>query len=221
MPQPTGEDFANYLIGTGLLLTNETEEWSRYIDLEKHVNAAYLNFQHLTGRKFIAVTETRRFDPPTNANQTLDLGADIVSVTSLTVNGVAKTEGTDFLLSPQNNDKEGRPFFMVEFLTGVFTRPIPASQRRCVAINGAWGFSLDVDDLVAECIFAGASILAYPQLALAISKGVMLWADKNERVEFSHYADQGPLTSERKAWKETWANGVMTYLRHTVGFGDE
>lgn len=188
------------------------------IDYQQRVDSARQMFESQIGRVLLATTQTRRFDPPTNVRSTVDLQTDLVSVTSLTAQGVVKTEGTDFLPGPDNATQDGKPFRWIEFLGGIYwPAPLPPQMRRSVVITGPFGYSLTVPTLGYDAILAQAAVNCYPDLALAISRGLQMKRQGDTEEMYARGKGNGPLFEEMSSWQLRVAQGVNNLMVTEAG----
>lgn len=209
---PNGDDLRDFITSAGLLLADpdKEEEWEAFVDWNSIQAAANESFETATGRKFLAQIATRSFRAPRGLH--LSLGLDLVSLSALTVGGVALVADTDFFLGPDGQDLLGRPFFEIEFVRPILAAPTPPKP---IAITGPWGFSVAVPEGAWNGMLQQAAVTVSPQLALSISQGLMVWARGDSREEYSHYLDQGPLSTETKRWQTNITASVAGYLRTT------
>lgn len=206
---PTGTNLQAWLLATGLFANIDVDPFAR-IDCDQHMRSAITWFEGQVGRKMLASTGTRRFDVPTGPRNILALDADLVSCTSLTVAGVAKTEGVDFWLLPDNANQDGKPFDAIEFaLSFAFSN----LQRKSILITGTWGFGLTIPDDAWEGMVAQGAFLAYPQIAINISKGTQMRREGDVEEQYGRGQKTGPLVEEAAAWQMQAGAAVGNYLR--------
>lgn len=205
---PAGADLQIYLTGAGLIDATPQGSFA-FIDTDQRVLSALSDVEAQTDRKLVAVSATRLFDPPVYPRRMLPLHADIVSVTTLTVSGVAKIQNTDFFLLPENADAEGKPFNMIELAT------VPVAGRKAIAITGPWGYGLTANDGAWNTVLARAAYLCYAEVAGALTRGLVVWKDD---VTTEQYGPD-PLGFLRTTWDRTFEGGCQRLKRIASYFG--
>lgn len=218
MPYPTGQDLRDYVVSCGLILADPAQEDASetYIDYDTMQAAANADFEDLVSRTFIATEQTLYFNPGDFSKAgILMLYQDVVSVSSLTILGVSKSQGptADYILGPKENAIQKRPYFQIRLNAPQYLYQLYPQQPNSVVVVAMCGYSTDVPANAFKAMLAQGAISIYPQLALMISGGLMLMNQKNTREEYSHYADQGPLSTERKAWEKTVATAQSYFGR--------
>ena len=202
---PTESDLERYLIATGIVNSAPQSPFT-FLDLNQLVLAAKNNFEGRIGRTILATTQTRIYDPPSFPRVMLPLVDDLAQMTSLSVTGVVKILNADYFLRPENADVQQKPFNLVEFAVPIY------GPRKCISITGFWGYSLAIPDGPHQSILARAAYLAQPQLAAAVSRGLVSW--KEDDVSETYGTD--PLGFLRDQWDQLYEGGVEKFRKVTV-----
>ncbi len=190
------------------------------INYQSRIDSARQKFEGQIGRRILATTQTRSFDPPISPRLLLDLRTDLLSVSTLTVQGVAQVADTDYWLEPFDATQDGKPYRRVEFAVarwGYAGSPITAALRKCIVIAGLWGFSATVPDQGYDAILAQGAIDCYPELALAVSHGLQMKREGDVEAMYARGKGNGPLVEEMTAWQGRVADGVNNLLCVEVG----
>ncbi len=170
------------------------------IDYQTRIDAARNYIEGQIGRTLLPSTQTRKYDPPTNVRATLDLQADFLSISSLTVQGKAFVADTDYILEPYNADVDGKPFRWIVFLQPTWPFPILLAQRRSVVITGVVGMAATMQAQAWDAILCQGAINCYPELALSISRGRQMQKEGDVEEMYARGQNTGPLLEEREAW---------------------
>lgn len=177
--------------------------------------AAISKFEELTGWvPFEGATETRPFDPPGRApmgvthgggNFILPLNNGLISVTTLTVQSVAKTANSDFWLMRSRPDM---PAWGIRFAVPVWGPP------QCISIAGSWGRMATADELAMEAVLNIALQMVCQMIRDGFATSPAEWkeADVSERMSIENIAKLGDGFG---ALAEPVIN---LYKRVTVGF---
>jgi|GEM_PF-3159285 len=140
------------------------------VDLVGAAAAGQAQFEMIAGwRPFLGATQTRKFDGPPEGR--LFLGAGLLALTSLTVDGTAFVADTDFYLMPDNADLAGAPWTWVEFASA------PSCSRRGVVIVGTWGRVTAIPEVVRHAVLCFGAIEAMPSIIAEKSGGVQQWTE--------------------------------------------
>ena len=176
---PTGENLESFLLQAGFSAT-----FVAGFDLELWALAGWRAFEREADRVMLAAAGTREYDPAqVSPRGVLDLGADLVSVTSAAYGSTTFVQGTDFRLFPLNAARLGRPYNAVTF--GYWRRfwssTFPLSTL--IAIVGSWGFGTLIPEDAWIGMLAMAGREMQPLLGQASSKGLEMFteADVTER----------------------------------------
>lgn len=211
---PTAGDLQVLLTASGVLL-DLSAGGLIYLDLEGAVTAARQQFEELTGRTFLAYSQARRYDSPVNLRGILDLRADLLSLESVTAGGTALVSGRDFVLGPANADLNGRPWSWIEFIQ-LFRSGLSPQIRQDIRVTGSWGYSAQVPEDVWQAILAGAAARVAPQIALGISRGLLLWREGDVMEEYGRTPGTTPLVAEAGMWVTQFGAAAARYRRVAV-----
>lgn len=165
-----------------------------------------------TDRVFLAVSATREFDPPVGNNGVLDLGVDLVSLSSLTYGGTAWTAGTDYRLQPVNATVEGKPFSMIRF-NRRWQSPLPFSQQGSLVITGLWGYSAKIPEDVWQAMRAAAAVTLLPAISFGLTRGLVSWSDEDTTENYG----KDPLGNLAATWGAIRSGAIARYKRVAVG----
>lgn len=202
---PTADDLLGFLEGAGLTVSDTLQDY-----LETAAEAGRQAIEHATGRVFLAVTETRSFDPPVSRNGVLDLQADLLSLSGVSYNGSAFTAGTDYRLLPGNR-AAGQPYSALSFLRR-WASPLPFSLQGSLSLTGVWGYSEQIPDDVWLAMCAAGAAQLVPQISLGLRKGLIRWSEKDRSEQY------GTANSELGDRWQAMQNGVIArYKRVAVG----
>src|SRR6185436_8967936 len=194
---PSGDDLQAYLVGAGFSATFLATQG---YDLELFAVAGWQAFNREANRVMLARTQTREFSAErVSPRGFLDLGADLVAVTSVVYGTTTFTEGTDFRLMPLNAAEDGRPYQGLSFGTWrrFYSSTFPLTML--ISIAGSWGFGLTIPEDAWLGMLALAAMEMGPALAQARSGGLEMWseADMTERY------GSDPLAGVQKGWRMT------------------
>jgi hypothetical protein len=173
-----------------------------------------------------AADTTRYYDPPGPNGQSagggsgwtrgggrrLVLDAGLVSLTSIltgyttTDAGTALTVNEDFWLMPEQAASEGAPYEWIEFVARQFGPP------RSVVVTGKCGFCLELPADVFEAVLQWGLWLCYPELALAVSKGLYSARTLNSELRYAG-GGMGALSNESAAWQKALPAAALRYMR--------
>lgn len=209
---PTANDLQTYLTNAGLY------DADQHPDLDALSKAAATAWERVTGwipflssgtdaaRTFIV--QPRRTDNylPRWASRRLFLQAGILSVTSITVNGTALTQGEDWDFLPRTGAEMAPPY------TDIWLNCALAP----VVITGKWGYCETLPDDVRQIILQAAAQAAFPQIEFASTGGVQSVQTLTAKVTFS---GSNGSTFARTAvnWDSIYRDAVLDYK--LVGMG--
>lgn len=206
---PIAADLKSFLENAGLTVATALNTW-----LGPAIVGAAADFEAETGRRMLAVTQTRYFDPPSDPRGLLRLEDDLSTFTSLAVGGIAQVLDTDFRLLPLNAVARGKPFDAVQFLVKRWV-PLPAAAWfGSIAIAGNWGMGSDIPDAVWLAVLAGGAVRMLPQLERALTGGLIRWTEPSG---VSEEYGRDSLAALRESWNELYQSEVRRYRRVTVG----
>lgn len=185
---PSSSDLKAFLVAAGLTVTSALNN-----QLEAAVTGAAADLERETGRKFIAVTETRRLDPPTNyrdGQSRLILPYDVVSLSALNYTPYGSTATLlvverDYNLGPSENADKDWPYWELDIYARYgWIRPLASAYRRSLYLTGVFGFGLTVPDNVWMAVLARAGWRLYGQIAQGVTGGVTSWQSEGEKESY-------------------------------------
>ena len=146
----------------------------------------------------------KRYATPRGGGRMLRLDKGLVTLTSLSVSGVAQVLGTDFFLKAFRSDG---PYELVEFAGPVH------GNIQCISIVGKWGFSATIPDLVWEAcmLFTGSLV------ATALRESVIAGGSKFEEGDESVSYDSATLLKLGKGFSESAKELISPFVRVTAG----
>ena len=208
---PTGADLVACLQGSGIL-PNPLPPPLIGVDWNSRQLRAVNQFEDQTGRKWIAQSATKVYDPPLNTRGMLDLRSELIQLTSITVQGTPITQGIDFYLGPQNNDQlvPPQPWTYIEFLN-YFPSPGWPYIRRSISITGYWGFSTTLPERVWGAMLDYGAHLSYPDLSLYLSQGRTGYKMGDLQEDFRE-----TLQKQAAAWKRNYEE-ARDGMKRTTG----
>ncbi len=186
MPWPDGSDLEAYLAASQVEMPDGSAVPAT-IASDALMAAAAILFGEKTGWvPFIGEEQTRTFDPPGRpinglgstggGGNILRLNAGLLSVSSLTIGGVAKTEGTDFYLMRHRPDM---PAYAIRFRSVVYGEPGD------ISIEGDWGRMADSDDAANQAVLNLGAQMACYAIRDGIGSGGISWDEADVKERFS------------------------------------
>lgn len=168
---PVSSDVTNLLADAGVTAPSNAT-------VAAALAAAIATWNSMTGYEpFLAASATRYFDPPGGSprgfaspkggSNVLRFDCGLVSLTSLSVAGVSKTQGTDFWLKPANKAASGKPYEWAEFSAPLYGKP------NDVVVVGSWGYSATVPDDAWNAVLELAAAIAVAGPNVKASGGVL------------------------------------------------
>jgi hypothetical protein len=128
------------LIGARFWPTDPIEQRQAEMQAEMNIQGAIAEFNRRTGwHPFVnssGAPQTRTFTA-TDSNGVLELGAGLLSLTSVSMGGQSYVQDIQFWLEPANASYEGEPFTSVLF-NGRYGTSMYATPNR-ISITGVWG----------------------------------------------------------------------------------
>jgi len=208
MAYPTATELKNLLLGAGLI-TDPNATPDSYFDYSGAVDAAVADWENRCGYvPFVKDSSdvTRYFDPP--QGRRLLLGAGLMTLTSVTSNGAALTENTDFWLLPANGAAESLPYDEIEFSAR------QAGLPRSIVIVGKWGRVTSVPaDVKRGVLCKAASLLAGEILLGASQGGLAMWKEGDVEQRY----DLSKTTACKEGWDKVYRDLLMSrYVRRTI-----
>jgi hypothetical protein len=185
------------------------------INVTQAVAAGIARFESDTGRKFLsAAGEVRTFDPPSNWRSMLDLRADLIlpTVVSLTGSGTL-TLGTDYRFLPQQAPNNSEPYDRIQ-LTRLWWQPIYPTSWGALSITGTWAYGSQIPDDAWFAMLAAAALNRLPQIVNAALGGMI----ELKESDISETYGPKPFQVLREAWTEMYQAAVSRYKRATVGW---
>lgn len=214
MAYPTVAELKTFLLSAGLI-TDPTIPPDSYLDYQGAIDTAVEDWERYCGWKPFLIDNadvTRYFDPP-NGN-ILRFGAGLLSLTSLTVNGDALTENTDFFLKDENATVQGMPYTYLKFLYRQLGYPSGAYSRS-VVIVGKWGRVSTVPASVKDAVMVRAASGLLAQIGLRNSQGglseVRLEGGITEKYSAANITQLGGL------WDTQFEKTVRAFYRGGIG----
>lgn len=190
---PTGAELAAYLVAAGF-----TSAFVAALDTTTFAAAGASEFEREAGRRMLAVTQTREFDPcRVGTNGFLDLKADLASLTSVAWNTTAYTVGTDVRAFPLNAADDGLPYSGLSF--GYWRRfsgygyPFPP----LISVAGDWGYGATIPEDAWAGMLAFAGMLLFPQIVQRRTGGMFEWTEADMREAYGN----NPLQGLRAGWQ--------------------
>jgi hypothetical protein len=189
---PNGEDLETFLTAAGFSSTRLAT-----LDLESGAAAGVATFEQATGRRMLAISETREFDLPEHPRAILDLRADLASLTTVAVSGTGQTLGTDVRLLPVNAADRGRPYRMLQFARRFYpVATYPQPSWGAVAVTGLWGYGTTIPEDAWLAMLALGALQLHPLLAQAELGGLESWTEGDVTERYG----SDPLGSLRVNW---------------------
>jgi hypothetical protein len=135
---PTGDDLQGFLIGSSMALPPDQ-------DLDGAAQAGVEYFESMTDRlPMLAASGTRLFDlPQVTPGGILDFGADLVSLTKVTIQGTEILPG-QYYLRPNDAPNRRRPYARLQLMMpyGFYANAAfpPLQYFQAISIEGLWGY---------------------------------------------------------------------------------
>jgi hypothetical protein len=184
------------------------------INLTQAVAAGIARFESDTGRRFLgAAGEARTFDPPGNYRGMLDLKADLISPTAVSLSGSALVSGTDYRFLPQQAVQNVEPYDRIQ-LARLWWQPIYPTNWGALSITGTWAYGSQIPDDAWQAMLAGAALNRLPQIVNAALGGMI----ELKESDIAETYGPKPFQTLREAWTEEYAAAVSRYRRVTVGW---
>lgn len=214
---PTATDLSVRLVATGIF-SNPPTVLQQMLDMESAAGAAATEWERMTGYEpFLATATVAPAADPTyhftpDLSCTLDLEGGFVSISAVSVNGIATTLNTEYRTMPQNAALKGKPITYLQF-TPYYRLPFPAlpGQVGSVAVSGVRGYSLTVPDDAWEAIMSIACGRMIPGVSHLFSGGLV--KIKQADVEKT-FAATGPYGSVAVGLAEQVRSAARSYRRY-------
>ncbi len=224
---PTGDDLAAYLTSLGIIDAATASATLARMNLGTKAMAAAREWERATDyRPFLAgdEDETRIFDPPTCGQ--LDLGAGLLSVTSLytgvtpTSPGTLRTLGTDYLLEPANAAFMGEPYtaIVIRHLRSGFPSDWGwglgwGTYHHSIEVTGRWGYQAELAAEIWQAILEYGAFLCAPSLSLSLSGGVSSVKVLSSQVSYGGSGGVSVVGQEAKSWETNFRRLAEQYRR--------
>lgn len=217
MAWPTNTDIVAFLAANQIVMPDGSAISTTQVTAAR-VAAAVKRYEELTGWvPFEGVAQTRTFDPPglmaghlatpRGGSRMLELGAGLLSVTSVANQNATLTLNQHYWLKRMSAD-QSKPYEAIEFLMPVIGLP------QSITIVGVWGRMVAADDLSKEAVtkLAAAMVLSGVRESFA-QIGDVEWkeADVSERGSIELYKTIG------KTFEDEATAIAQLYKRVTVG----
>lgn len=155
---PIADDLEDFLTAHGITLTA-----AQTTQLSTLISAASAQIESETDQAWVeTASQTRYFDPPTNADSILHVG-ELVTATAVVYAPIGGTSETytvneDYWLEPYNAAALGRPYTQVRF-DRTWVEPLAGALRRAIRITGTWNLDTIPSD-VWQAVLMWAACLA-------------------------------------------------------------
>ncbi len=204
---PTGADVDAKLTAAGVDTTG--------LDTDSAIGAAIASFERQTGRVPMLAGEatTRLFNPPTGAGLVMSLNNDLAALPdTVTVNGLAMIEGTDYWCEDTNAPQFGWPFQRIRW--SIYRWPMNWAVQlpqwvNSIAITGQWGYGLTLPDDAWTAMVELACVELYQEAANAATgyfKTIKVGSGDREVT----YADVSALVAR---WEKRSEKTIKVYTR--------
>jgi hypothetical protein len=189
---PTAAELETSLLAAGL-----TQELVDALDLTTAALAGRETFEGMTGRRMLATTQTREYDPRRiSPRGVLDLRTDLVAATSVTYGTQAFTVGTDVRMAPLNAADDGRPYGWLEFgywqfyPYGGYGFPLPT----LITVVGSWGYGATIPENAWQAMMMEAALSLFPTISAFLTAGMVGWDEADMQEQYG----QDPFGAYRK-----------------------
>lgn len=194
---PTAVDLTDFLT----TVNGITVDILAGMDLDDMASQGQTQFEGAISRRLLAVTQSRTFTPPSQPRMPLFFRADLVSLTSLTIQGQTKTVGVDFELGPDNADLDGNPWQWARPLTMLW--PLNRFLGRVVTVTGSWGYGATIPEDAWQAILRQGALNAWPQIHRALTSGMQRMKEGDVDYTFTDIEKQVQGWSEAITRAET------------------
>lgn len=167
------------------------------LDLTTAAAAGVATFEQATGRRFLATTQTREYDPcRVSPRGVLDLKADLAALTSVAYGSTSYVVGTDVRAAPLNAPDDGRPYAWLEF--GHWRRFYAATfpLATLITVVGSWGYGTTIPDDAWQAMLAAGGLHLFPYLAQEFSRGALTYKEQDVTEEYG----PDPMGAFRTNW---------------------
>lgn len=163
MGYPTVANLKEYLQSAKLLGYPTLSNEQALIDFQGAIDSAVDILEKTTRYDpfFVDAADVTRYFSP-NESRILPLRAGLYSLTSLTINGSAKTVNTDFWLCARH----GEPTTYIQFARPTYGNP------NSIVIVGKWGFAATISAEIKEAVLAKAASVLTSRIMMSVSSGL-------------------------------------------------
>ena len=155
MAYPTATNLRDHLVTVGIL-ADASDPLAAELNLDLKVAAAISWIESLTHRKFSSTSSVRYFDAPKYGGDTLHFDDDLLSVSSVTLDGQVLVDGTNYDLLPYNET----PKYGLKFITIPVIDSLWGVAQKSVAVSGTWGVAANCPaDIFQAILILGASLV--------------------------------------------------------------
>lgn len=191
---PTAAELAAYLVAAGFDST-----FVAALDTTTMAAAGAAQFEREAGRRMLAVTQTREFDPAkVSPRGFLDLRGDLAALTSVSWGTTSYVVGTDVRAFPLNAADDGLPYSGLNF--GYWRRfwgqsgfPLP----QLISVAGDWGYGATIPEDAWIGMMAYAGLLLFPQILILRTQGMLDWTEADMHEVYGN----NPLQGLRLGWQ--------------------
>jgi hypothetical protein len=213
---PTAAQVETFLSTAGVTLPSG---WDTTSELE----AAIAEWEQLTGfSPFIATTQTRVFNPPgfgpsnywamRGGQNVLKLDCPLISISAISVAGVAKTQGTDYYIGQPNDPRH----YFIRFVRAVTGFP------ESISIAGSWGWGANVPDNAFQAIKKkAAAAVVDAAITKAISLGMSSMKEDDVAEDYGGLINAAAKLTPGDmigSWNNDFKKTAMQYRRVDVYF---
>lgn len=209
---PNAHDLEEFLLSAGFSATFLAD-----FDLETWAAAGRRSFERQVGRRMLATSQTREFEPPTNPRGYLAFDEDLWPsvVPTLTYDGAAIVAGTDYRLLPVNAADAGGAYTSARFYRR-WAAPVAFSLGAVVAITGLWGYATAIPEDAWLGMLAAAAVEMFPLIQHSKTRGLQMWREADMAEQYG----SDPLSGLRDGWlltlrgTEKMPGGVIARYRN-------
>jgi hypothetical protein len=187
------------------------------INVTQAVAGGIARFESDTGRRFLSTNagEARTFDPPGNYRGMLDLKADLILPTAVSLSGSALVSGTDYRFLPQQAVQNVEPYDRIQLVRVCWPSVPPLTNYwGALSITGTWAYGSQIPDDAWQAMLAAAALNRLPQIVNAALGGMI----ELKESDISETYGPKPFQVLREAWTEEYQAAVSRYRRVTVGW---
>jgi hypothetical protein len=186
------------------------------VNLAQAIAAGIARFESDTGRRFLSANaaEVRTFDPPDNWRSMLDLKADLILPTTVSlVTLPSLVLGTDYRFLPQQAPGNSEPYDRIQ-LARRWWLPIWPTDWGALSITGTWAYGSQIPDDAWQAMLEAAALNRLPQIINAALGGMI----ELKESDISESYGPKPFSVLRDDWTKQYDAAVARYRRVTVGW---